>query len=141
MKISILLTTLVTFMLLGPVFNKTGDKLPNSTLTNILTGKTVDIEKRVRSSKKPTLIVLWSRSCHVCLNEIEKLKTYKLPLITITYTTNIESMKSFLEDRMIGYTVLAGDDKVFAKYGAIVVPYWLLVDSNMKILKQGGGEI
>ena len=112
-----------------------GNKFPNSTLTNLIDGSSINIETYVSNQKENTTIIFWNIACGFCVEEITKLNKSNKSIITIVYAEHIKSVKKFLKDHNIKLIVLEGTSEIFQKYSVFAVPYTFIVDKKMKIIK------
>lgn len=109
-----------------------GNKFPNTISKDIVSNKSINVERYIKSHSKDTLIVFWAIHCPYCLEKLDTLKKYNGPLITFGYG-NPDKIKALLKQKQIKYIVLLANDQLFRKYGIMFVPMHFIVHPDMKI--------
>lgn len=87
------------------------------------------------------LLNFWGTFCGVCKVEIpwfvefqNKYKESGLSVIGVSLDDNWKSVKTYLEDKKVNYTVVLGDDDLARRFGIVnVLPGTLLIDRDGKI--------
>jgi Redoxin len=79
-------------------------------------------------------------SCQPCMSEIPDLKQLaansKAKVIGIALDQDgIKTIRPFVANNNINYTVLVGDEEVFQRFNGIGIPYTLVLDSSQRIVK------
>lgn len=113
-----------------------GSQAPSFSLTS-LDGTTVK-----SSGLKGNVVVLnfWATWCQPCMSEIPELKqlaaTSKAKVIGIALDQDgVKTIKPFVASNNINYTVLVGDEEVFQRFNGIGIPYTLVLDPSLRIVK------
>lgn len=119
-----------------------GNQAPTFSLT-ALDGATVK-----SSSLKGSTVILnfWATWCQPCMSEIPELKeladTSRVKIIGIALDQDgLKTVKPFVEDYKINYTVLLGDENVFQRFNGVGIPYTLVLDSSQRIVKIYRGPV
>lgn len=119
-------------------------KAPNFVLKDI-NGK----EHRLTDYRgKVVLLDFWATWCGPCrlaipeLNEIEaRFKGRDFALLAISVNDSVSTLKSFVEENDVAFTVLVNDRHVEKLYDVISIPTTFLIDKDGKIVKKHLGYI
>lgn len=113
-----------------------GSQAPSFSLTS-LNGKTV-----TSSAFKGSTVVLnfWATWCQPCMSEIPELKqlaaSSNAKVVGIALDQEgVKTIKPFVDNNKINYTVLVGDEEVFQRFNGIGIPYTLVLDPSQRIVK------
>ena len=95
---------------------------------------------------EPVVLNFWATWCGPCVKEIPTLKAIHrdspAKVVTIAIDEEGESIvRPFVEKHGIDYPVLIGDTEVFRRYNGSAVPYTLILDSSLKIVKMHRGYV
>ena len=117
-----------------------GSQAPSFSLLS-LDGTTVK-----SSTLKGSVVVLnfWATWCQPCMTEIPELKQVaansKVKVIGIALDQDgLKTIKPFVDNNHINYTVLVGNEQVFQRFNGIGIPYTLLLDPSQRIVKMYRG--
>jgi thiol-disulfide isomerase/thioredoxin len=113
-----------------------GSQAPSFSLTS-LDGTTVK-----SSALKGSVVVLnfWATWCQPCMGEIPELKEFaadsnaKVVAIALD-EEGAKTIRPFVANNKINYTVLVGDQEVFQRFNGIGIPYTLVLDTSQRIVK------
>ena len=113
-----------------------GSQAPGFSLTS-LDGTTVN-----SNGLKGSVVVLnfWATWCLPCMSEIPELKqvaaSSKAKVIGIALDQDgVKTIRPFVVNNNINYTVLVGDEEVFQRFNGIGIPYTLVLDPAQRIVK------
>ncbi len=95
---------------------------------------------------KPVVLNFWATWCRPCVKEIPTLKAIHRDspahVVSIAIDEQGESIvRPFVEKHGIDYPVLIGDVELFKRYNGTGVPYTLILDSSLKIVKMHRGYV
>ena len=95
---------------------------------------------------KPVVLNFWATWCRPCVKEIPTLKAIhrdsSAEVVTIAIDTQGESIvRPFVEKHDIDYTVLIGDTELFRRYNGTGVPYTLILDSSLRVVRMHRGYV
>ncbi len=95
---------------------------------------------------QPVVLNFWATWCGPCVKEIPTLKTLhhdsSTRVISIAIDEEGESIvRPFVEEHDIDYPVLIGDVEFFRRYNGTGIPYTLVLDSSLKIVKMHRGYV
>ncbi len=95
---------------------------------------------------QPVVLNFWATWCDPCVKEIPTLKALhrdsSARVVSIAIDEQGESIvRPFVEKHDIDYPVLIGDIEVFRRYNGTGVPYTLILDSSLKIVKMHRGYV
>jgi len=120
----------------GPVSVAIGSRAPKFSLKS-LDGSTVS-----SGSLEGNLVVLnfWATWCQPCMGEIPELKEFaaksKVKVVGIALDEDgLRAVKPFVESNKINYTVLLGDEETFQRFNGLGIPYTLVLDRSLRIVK------
>lgn len=113
-----------------------GNRAPDFALTS-LDGKTIK-----SSSLKGNVVVLnfWATWCQPCRGEIPELNEFaansKAIVVGIALDQEgIKTVRPFVKDLQINYTVLLGDEEIFQQFNGVGIPYTLVLDRSQRIVR------
>jgi cytochrome c biogenesis protein CcmG/thiol:disulfide interchange protein DsbE len=113
-----------------------GSQAPNFSLMS-LDGTTVK-----STALKGSVVVLnfWATWCQPCMGEIPELKQFaagsNAKVIGIALDQEgAKTIRPFVANNKINYTVLVGDEEVFQRFNGIGIPYTLVLDTSQRIVK------
>ncbi len=94
----------------------------------------------------PVVLNFWATWCRPCVKEIPTLKAIhrdsSANVVTIAIDDQGESIVSpFVEKHGIDYPVLIGDTELFQRYNGTGIPYTLILDSSLRIVKVHRGYV
>lgn len=119
-----------------------GNTIPDFSLKS-LDGKTVS-----KDSLKGEVVVLnfWASWCAPCMGEIPELKQVaansKAKIVGIALDENgVETVKPFVENYQLNYTVLLGNQDIFQQFNGVGIPYTLVLDRAQHIVKIYRGPV
>jgi thiol-disulfide isomerase/thioredoxin len=119
-----------------------GNTIPDFSLQS-LDGKTVD-----KGSLKGEVVVLnfWASWCAPCMSEIPDLKevaaSSKAKVVGIALDEEGgETVKPFVNTHGINYTVLVGNQDIFAQFNGVGIPYTLVLDRSQRIVNVHRGPV
>lgn len=120
----------------GPESVIVGNHAPDFSLT-ALDGTTVE-----SSSLKGNIVVLnfWATWCQPCMSEIPDLREFaansKVQVVGIALDPDgLKTVKPFVVDNNINYTVLLGNEAIFQRFNGFGIPYTLVLDRSQRIVK------
>ncbi len=142
-----LLTGLLAFAVLtacqptGHPDVKVGLPLPGFALTD-LDGNEIASDSLLGS---PVVLNFWATWCGPCLKEIPVLQAIEreglAKVIAISVDEDPELVPPFVERHGMEYKVLIGDPEIFERYNGVAIPYTLILDSDLKILRMTKGLV
>jgi thiol-disulfide isomerase/thioredoxin len=119
-----------------------GSRVPGFSLTTTTSEKVTDhsLEGRI------VLLNFWSTSCVPCIKEMPDLQqleeSNKATVIGIALEgADWQPVKSFLKRHQITYRVALGDENLFDRFGGVGIPYSLLLDRSMRVVKVYRGPV
>jgi thiol-disulfide isomerase/thioredoxin len=119
-----------------------GSRVPGFSLTTATNEKVTDhsLEGRI------VLLNFWSTSCVPCIKEMPDLQqleeSNKATVVGIALEgTDWQPVKSFLKRHQITYRVALGDEDLFDRFGGVGIPYSLLLDRSMRVVKVYRGPV
>src|SRR5713226_5992275 len=120
----------------GPASIAIGSRAPAFSLKS-LDGTTVS-----SGSLEGNLVVVnfWATWCQPCMGEIPELKEFaaksKVKVVGIALDEDgLRAVKPFVESNKINYTVLLGDEDTFQRFNGLGIPYTLVLDRSLRIVK------
>ena len=113
-----------------------GSVAPAFTLTSLEGAKV----KSASLNGKPAVLNFWATWCQVCRREIPELKNLasdpKVNVVSIALDEEgADTVRPFVADHGINYTVLLGDEKTFQRFNGVNIPYTLVLDASGRIAK------
>jgi thiol-disulfide isomerase/thioredoxin len=89
---------------------------------------------------KPVVLNFWATWCQNCMKEIPELKKVaaegKAKVVGIALDEDgAPTIKPFVENHQINYTVLVGNQEIFQQFNGIAIPYTLVLDGSHRIFK------
>lgn len=140
----VLLCLLLTSCYVGPRHEdvRQGATLPAFQLPT-LDGEEISSESYLG---QPVVLNFWATWCGPCVKEIPTLKTLhrdsSARVVSIAIDEQGESIvRPFVEKHGIDYPVLIGDAELFRRYNGTGIPYTLILDSSLKIVKMRRGYV
>jgi thiol-disulfide isomerase/thioredoxin len=119
-----------------------GSRVPGFSLTTATNEKVTDrsLEGRV------VLLNFWSTSCVSCIKEMPDLQqleeSNKATVVGIALEgADWQPVKSFLKRHPVTYRVALGDEDLFERFGGVAIPYSLLLDRSMRVVKVYRGPV
>ena len=95
---------------------------------------------------RPVVLNFWATWCAPCREEMPELK--QLAASGAAQVVGIaldeggaDAVKPFVELHGINYTVLLGDQETFTRFDGVGIPYTLLLDSSLRVVKSYRGTI
>ena len=121
---------------------RVGEAIPEFQLAN-LDGTKVSSKSYLG---EPVVLNFWATWCGPCIKEIPTLKAIHRdsPAKVVTIAIDEEGasiVRPFVEKHGIDYPVLIGDTEVFRRYNGSAVPYTLILDSSLKIVRMHRGYV
>jgi thiol-disulfide isomerase/thioredoxin len=121
---------------------KVGRRVPAFSLVTSANEKVTDSSLEGRF----VLLNFWSTSCGPCREEMPDLQ--KLEESARATVVGIaldgggwQAVKPFLERHGITYRVALGDEDLFERFGGVGIPYSLLLDRSMRVVKVYRGSV
>ncbi len=103
---------------------------------------------KVRSDElvgSPVVLNFWATWCRPCLEEIPVLQAIERNQLARVVAISIDEDSSlvapFVERHGMDYTVLLDGAEIFARFNGYAVPYTLVLDSELRILRQTKGLV
>jgi thiol-disulfide isomerase/thioredoxin len=121
---------------------KVGGRVPSFSLTTATDEKVSD-----RSLEgKVVLLNFWSTGCVPCVKEIPELQkledSEKATVVGIALEgEGWQTVKPFLKRHHVTYRIALGDEALFGRFGGVGVPYSLLLDRSMRVVKIYRGPV
>ena len=89
---------------------------------------------------EPVVINFWATWCGPCVREIPALQQMHREgaarIVSIALDREGEAVvRPFAEQYQIDYPVLLGDLQLFTRYGGSAIPYTLVLDGNLRVVK------
>jgi thiol-disulfide isomerase/thioredoxin len=119
-----------------------GKRVPPFTL------KTSTNEKLTDRSLQGQVVLLnfWSTTCGPCVKEIPELQKLEdashATIVGIALEgTGWQTVKPFLQRHRITFRVALGDEDLFDRFGGVGIPYSLLLDPAMRVVKIYRGPV
>jgi thiol-disulfide isomerase/thioredoxin len=119
-----------------------GSRVPSFSLTTSANEKLTDrsLEGRI------VLLNYWSTTCGPCVKEIPELQKLeesdKATVVGIALEdAGWQAVRPFLERHHVTYRVALGDEDLFGRFGGIGIPYSLLLDRSMRVVKIYRGPV
>jgi thiol-disulfide isomerase/thioredoxin len=126
----------------GPDHVTMGGRVPRFSLTTAANEKLTDrsLEGRI------VFLNFWSTSCGPCIKEIPELQKLeesdKATVVGIAVEgTGWQTVKPFLKRHNVTYRVALGDEDLFERFGGVGIPYSLLLDRSMRVVKVYRGPV
>ena len=121
-----------------------GEPLPDFELP-LLGGGEVTAED-LKQGDLPVVLNFWATWCSPCVREIPTLQELhlsgKVKVVSISLDTgDVSKVKTFVEEKQMGYPVLLGDMGFFQQLGGSAIPYTLILDSDLTILAAHRGLV
>jgi thiol-disulfide isomerase/thioredoxin len=121
---------------------KVGSRVPSFSLTTSANEKLTDRSLQGRV----VLLNFWSTSCEPCVKEIPELQKLeesdRATVVGIALEdAGWQAVKPFLERHHVTYRVALGDEDLFGRFGGIGIPYSLLLDRSMRVVKIYRGPV
>jgi thiol-disulfide isomerase/thioredoxin len=121
---------------------KVGSRVPSFSLTTATRETITDrsLEGRV------VLLHFWSPGCGPCVREMPDLQKLEESEAATVVGVALEesgwrSVKPFLKRHHVTYRVALGDEEMFDRFGGIGIPYSLLLDRSMRVVKVYRGPV
>jgi thiol-disulfide isomerase/thioredoxin len=121
---------------------KVGGRAPSFSLTTATDETVTDrsLEGRI------VLLNFWSTGCGPCAGEMPDLQALedsnKATVVGIALDEDgWQAVKPFLKSRHITYRVALGDEDLFERCGGVGIPYSLLLDRSMRVVKVYRGAV
>jgi thiol-disulfide isomerase/thioredoxin len=121
---------------------KVGSRVPSFSLTTTANERLTDrsLEGRI------VLLNFWSTNCGPCVKEIPELQKLeesdKATVVGIALEdAGWQAVKPFLERHHVTYRVALGDEYLFERFGGVGIPYSLLLDRSMRVVKIYRGPV
>ncbi|MEE8523132.1 MAG: TlpA disulfide reductase family protein [Thermoanaerobaculia bacterium] len=93
----------------------------------------------------PVVLNFWATWCGPCLKEIPVLqaieRNHLAKVVAISIDEDPALVAPFVERYGMDYTVLHGGPEIFERYNGSAVPYTLVLDSNLRILRMTKGLV
>src|SRR5262249_44788556 len=92
------------------------------------------------------LLTFWSTGCGPCVKEIPELQkleeSKKATVVGIALEGDgWQAVKPFLKRHHVTYRVALGDEELFGRFGGVGIPYSLLLDRSMRVVKVYRGPV
>lgn len=93
----------------------------------------------------PVVLNFWATWCGPCLQEIPVLQAIErsnlAKVVAISIDEDPTLVAPFVERHGMDYTVLVGGTETFARYNGSAVPYTLVLDADLRILRMTKGLV
>ena len=93
----------------------------------------------------PVVLNFWATWCGPCLSEIPVLQAIErgnlARVVAISIDDDPSPVPAFAERHGMDYTVLHGGPEMLARYNSNAIPYTLVLDSEMRILRMTKGLV
>lgn len=89
---------------------------------------------------QPMVLNFWATWCSNCMKEIPELKQVaaagNAKVIGIALDEGgSPTVKPFVENHQINYTILVGNEEIFQKFNGVAIPYTIVLDGSHRITK------
>ncbi len=120
-----------------------GNVIPEFTLPSLAGG---DVSIDSYQGGPPVVLNFWATWCSPCVTEIPALQAIArdagAEVVSIAIDTEgAPVVRPFVERHGIEYTVLLDDGSTFARFNGYAIPYTLVLDSSLEIVKMYRGAV
>ena len=123
---------------------KTGDEFPGFRLSSLDGPAWTD--ERAKEASKPVVVNFWATWCGPCVREIPALQSLhhsgEVTVIAVSLDKGGRAdVQPFVEEQGIDYPVVTGGMDLFRRLGGEVVPFTLVLDAELRLVKAHRGLV